>query len=105
MMKQSVDKNIFTVMCEFSVAPELQQILIDTIREGEPRLKELNGFVSRNLHRSICGTKVVDYLQWENRNAHEYCLNNPQHMAHGKDLSSMVSSGDVSYKVFEYDIV
>lgn len=104
-MEQKTKNQVFTVMCEFSVKPEQQQNLINTIKEGEPRLKALNGFVSRRLHRSMCGAKVVDYLQWKDKEAHEYCLNNIQHMAHGKNLMSMLESGDISFKIFEYEIL
>lgn len=40
-------------------------------------LRHLTGFVSANVHRSFDGTKVVNYAQWESREAFQAMLAKP----------------------------
>jgi heme-degrading monooxygenase HmoA len=40
-------------------------------------MSQLEGFISANLHKSLDGTKVVNYAQWKSKEAFEKMLKNP----------------------------
>ncbi len=63
-----VDDSIVTLINVFTVAREDQQRLIDCWqRATEEVMSRLPGFISANIHRSVDGTKVVNYAQWRGR--------------------------------------
>jgi quinol monooxygenase YgiN len=65
--------NVFT--CE----PQNQQQLLDAWAKGtEEVMRYLPGFISANLHRSLDGTKVINYAQWASRDAFEASLRDPE---------------------------
>ena len=74
----SLDNSLTTVMVIFTVKPEQQQELIDTIKEFSETVKTQPGFVSANLHKSIDGVKVVNYAQWSSMDAYESFVNNQE---------------------------
>jgi hypothetical protein len=55
-----------TLINVFTVEPENQQRLVEAWQRGtEEVMRHIPGFVSANIHRSLDGTKVVNYAQWE----------------------------------------
>ncbi|MDX1420182.1 MAG: antibiotic biosynthesis monooxygenase family protein [Rubricoccaceae bacterium] len=66
------DQSVFTVIFEFSVAPERQAELSETIQGLVHEIvRKQPGFVSAHLHLSTDGEKVLNYFQWESREAFE----------------------------------
>jgi len=66
----TIDKNneLFTVMVVFQVEQSRQQELVDSITPYlENYVKKQPGFVSSTLHKSLDGTRVVNYAQWKSR--------------------------------------
>ena len=64
MTKISVQSDVVTLINVFTVAPEDQQRLLDVLLEAtESVISEMPGFVSANLHKSLDGTRVVNYAQ------------------------------------------
>ncbi|MGH8930141.1 MAG: antibiotic biosynthesis monooxygenase [Egibacteraceae bacterium] len=62
------DANVVTVVNVFTVEPENQQRLIDVLVQAtESVISKLDGYVSANFHRSLDGTRVVNYAQWRSR--------------------------------------
>lgn len=62
------------VIIIFSVEPERQQELIDTIVEFlETAVKHLPGFVSSSIHKSLDGMRVMNYAQWKSQE-HVRCV-------------------------------
>ena len=50
----------------FTVDPSNQQRLLDILTEAtDVSVREAKGFISATLHRSIDGTKVTMYAQWQ----------------------------------------
>ena len=79
----ATERKILTLINVFTVRPEKQQQLINVLVEaGESVMKTLPGFISANLHRSLDGTKVTNYAQWESREAWEAMLHNPLAIPH-----------------------
>jgi antibiotic biosynthesis monooxygenase (ABM) superfamily enzyme len=57
-------RNVLTLVNVFTVKPENQQKLVDLLTEATERtMKQLPGFVSASIHRSVDGTKMVNYAQ------------------------------------------
>lgn len=72
-----------TLINVFTVEPDDQQRLVGLLVEAtEAVMNKLPGFVSANLHKSLDGTKVVNYAQWRSREAFGAMLDNAEANAH-----------------------
>lgn len=59
------NNDVLTAIVLFSVEPSRQQELIDNIKEFlKTTVKQLPGFVSSSLHKSLDGVRVMNYAQW-----------------------------------------
>lgn len=80
----STERDVATLINVFTVKPEDQQSLVDVLAEAAPTMKRIHGYVSSNVHKSLDGTKVTNYVQWESVEDFEAMLENPgpaaQHM-------------------------
>ena len=63
-----------TAITVFNVAPEHQQRLIDLLVRASEVVRKQPGFVSVNIHRSLDGTRVLSYSQWQSRQAFDEML-------------------------------
>jgi heme-degrading monooxygenase HmoA len=45
-------------------------------------LERIQGFISANIHRSLDGTRVTSYAQWQRREAFEAMLGDPEAAEH-----------------------
>jgi heme-degrading monooxygenase HmoA len=54
-----------TMINVFDVEPEKQQQLIEIWLEEGKKFETWPGFVSTTLHRSLDGTRVINYAQWQ----------------------------------------
>lgn len=76
-------RKIITLINVFTVKPENQQRLIDVLIEADQTvIKTLPGYISASFHRSLDGTKVANYTQWESSEALNAMLKNPLSMPH-----------------------
>ncbi|HEY3686633.1 MAG TPA: antibiotic biosynthesis monooxygenase family protein [Streptosporangiaceae bacterium] len=71
-----------TLINVFTVAPENQRALLDILKGASEKVRGVPGFVSANLHRSLDGTRVINYAQWETREAFEAMLIRPEIWEH-----------------------
>ena len=77
------DTTLCTLINVFTVTPERQQELVDTlVTATEQVIRTLPGFVSANIHKSIDGVRVTNYAQWESPAALQAMLANPEANAH-----------------------
>ena len=84
----STERDVVTLFNVFTVKPEEQQRLVDVLAEAtESVMKGLPGFVSANLHKSLDGTKVVNYAQWRRREDFEAMLENPEAAPHMREAA------------------
>ena len=58
-----------TLINVFEVDPSGQQALVEEVRETVETMDDVPGFVSLGLHRSLDGERVVNYVQFESREA------------------------------------
>lgn len=66
MITISKDTQFLTLINVFTVDPSNQQALVDLLtRATKEGVQDINGFISASLHRSLDGTKVTMYAQWE----------------------------------------
>ena len=64
----------------FTVAPEKQQLLVDSLIETVKAARRVPGWLSASVHRSYDGTRVVNYVQFESHEAAQAVL---KHLAAG----------------------
>jgi quinol monooxygenase YgiN len=73
------DSDIVTLINVFSVAPEDQQRLVDVLVEATwAVMRNKQGFISANIHRSLDGRRVTNYAQWRSKEAFEAMLGDPE---------------------------
>ena len=82
----------------FTVAPEDQQRLVDGLIETVHAAREVPGWVSASIHRSLDGTRVVNYVQFESQQAAQAVL---AHLAAGGYLQRNVAIGAVAGGSYE----
>ena len=64
------DSGCVTIINTYSVAPERAEALLDLlVRSTFETLRYVPGFISANLHVSLDRTQVVNYAQWQSREA------------------------------------
>jgi heme-degrading monooxygenase HmoA len=61
--------DIVTQINVFTVPPEKQQPLIDFLAQAAAIAREVPGWMSASLHKSLDGTRVVNYAQSESMDA------------------------------------
>lgn len=105
MARLSRDSQAFPVMVDFTVDADRQQALVDFLIDLMPIFADQPGFLAAHIHRSLDGSRVVNYLQWRSRADHEACLNNPEVMAGGKPLIDFLETHRISMNVHAYEIV
>lgn len=67
----TANTGVITQINVFTVAPENQQRLIDLLAEAANSVRGVPGWLSASLHRSLDGTRVVNYAQCESYEAWE----------------------------------
>jgi heme-degrading monooxygenase HmoA len=77
------DAGVVTLINVFTVDPANQQQLVELWQQAtEEVMRHQPGFVSASIHRSLDGTKVINYAQWESREAFGAMFGDPQASAH-----------------------
>jgi heme-degrading monooxygenase HmoA len=83
MVTISKDNDVVTLINVFTVAPEDQQRLVDVLVEATRAvMRKQQGFISANIHRSLDGTRVTNYAQWQSREAFEAMLRDREAAEH-----------------------
>lgn len=61
-------RKLVTLVNVFTVSPKKQAALVDLlVRATEETMRHLPGFISASIHRSLDGTKVINYAQWSSQ--------------------------------------
>lgn len=95
-----------TLINVFTVAPEQQQELVDTlIAATDEVIKTLPGFISANIHKSVDGVRVTNYAQWESPAALQAMLQNPQANAHIEKCRAIAQNIDFHLYTVEHATV
>jgi heme-degrading monooxygenase HmoA len=79
-----------SVINVFTVDPKDQQRLGERWQHATDEvIRYLPGFISANVHRSLDGTKVINYAQWESPEAFDAMRRNPEAAAHLTGLAQI----------------
>jgi quinol monooxygenase YgiN len=83
MVTISKDNDVVTLINVFTVRSEHQQRLVDVlVNATQTVMRKQPGFVSANIHRSLDGTRVTNYAQWQSPEAFEAMLQNQEAAEH-----------------------
>jgi heme-degrading monooxygenase HmoA len=86
--------NVFTVEADRQgELVELWQRATDDVMRHRP------GFISASIHRSLDGTKVINYAQWESREAFGAMFQDPQASEHLTKLAEVGTPAPVLAEV------
>lgn len=101
MIRIQKDRNIITSISIFTIKDSSdQKRLIDMLRDAIKQIMIKHyGFISANIHKSLDGTKVVNYVQWGNKEAFEKMLNDPRAIIHMNDVASIAKAERSLYEV------
>lgn len=100
----SETSEIFTEIIIFTVEPKQQQELVDAIvGEVERWVRHRPGFVSSNFHKSLDGTRVVNYAQWTTSDAWQAFTQDSESAVLRQKIESVgkeISGDGHSYEVY-----
>lgn len=69
---------LLTFINVFTVRPENQDLLVELLTQAtDVSVRYAKGFVSSALHRSLDGTKVTMYAQWQSMEAYQAMRGDP----------------------------
>lgn len=84
----------------FTCRPEDQERLIKAWQRGTDEImRYLPGFISANIHRGLDGDKMINYAQWESREAFEASLRDPAVGAYFRELAQIAPPDPVLAEV------
>lgn len=98
----STDNQLTTVIVIFTIKPDQQQELLDTIAEFVEEVKKQPGFVSASIHKSIDGLKVANYAQWQSKADFEKFVNNREIQNKASKIRAFISDSHI-YEVVVFD--
>ena len=89
-----------TLINVFETTPEQQGPLLRILQAAtDEEICKRPGFVSANLHRSLDGLRVVNYIQWESPEAWRAMLEDPACRRHIDEVERMVTPDPHEYEV------
>ncbi len=77
---------------------EVVKLLVEATQQT---MKNMPGFVSANIHRSLDGKKVVNYAQWETKAAFEAMRGIPEAQVHMKAIAAISAFEPILCEVTE----
>lgn len=81
---------IVTLINVFSVTPDNADKLVTALASWtEDYFRSRPGFISANLHRSLDGTKVVNYAQWRSVQDFQAMLSDPKVQEHFAEANAL----------------
>lgn len=95
------DAPLFTLINTFSVTPARQGEVTASLRRfTEQHARHLPGFVATSVHASLDGTRVVNYVQWQDGAALQAMLALPEAREHMAEVAALADNIDpIPYKV------
>ncbi len=98
--------DVCTVIVTMNCQPQDQHGLIDAAAATEQIFARQPGFVSSTIHRSVDGSKVLQYLQWESQEASDACMMSPDWQSEpAQRFMELVQQGKATMEPAVYEIV
>ena len=96
------DNKLVTLINIFTVEPAKQQQLVDLlIHATDTSMRQLPGFISANIHRSLDGTKVANYAQWRSVADFQAMQKNPAAKPHMEQAAALARFEPGLYEVVD----
>ena len=95
----ATNNNFVTLINVFTVEPENQQRLVDIFVEAGHAMSERSGFISANIHKSLDGTRVINYVQWRSKEDFEAISNHPDTTSHINEIKKLAKGNTSFYEV------
>ena len=95
-----MDKSIVTSINTYTLVPEKQQELVDLLVRATGPMSRVAGFISVNIHRSLDGTKVASYAQWQSVEDFHAMQKDPAVQPHMEEEAALAKSEAGLYMVF-----
>jgi heme-degrading monooxygenase HmoA len=96
----SADAPIVVLVNVFTCTPDNQHRLVEAWQRGtDDVMRFLPGFISANIHRSLDGTRVINYAQWRSREDFQASFANPQAAAYFDELAQIGTPAPVLTEV------
>ena len=91
--------SVFTAIVFWPSTPENQQQLFEHLVEVADAHSKRPGFVSCSIHKSLDGTKIVEYIQWKDHASFEAMAQSSEGKAHIDPASALTNAGiyEVTY--------
>jgi len=91
---------IITLINVFTVDKENQYKLVEMLKKANEQIyNKQEGFISAIIHKSLDGTKIINYLQWKNRNDIEKMLKNTKVILHMNDVLNISKLDGSLYEI------
>jgi Antibiotic biosynthesis monooxygenase len=71
MAQIDASRQLMTLVVAMEIDPERVDVKLDHLREVAHEHSKRPGFVSCSIHRSLDGSRLVEYIQWESPAAHQ----------------------------------
>ena len=95
-------RDVLTLVNVFTVRPENQQKLVDMLVEATDKtMRKLPGFLSASIHRSLDGTRVVNYAQWRSKTDFDAMRQNPAAQPHMAAVAAIATFDPILCEVSE----
>ena len=95
-------RDVLTLVNVFTVKAENQQKLVDMLVEAtDETMKKMPGFISASIHRSLDGTKVVNYAQWRSKTDFDAMRQNPAAQPHMAAVAAIATFDPILCEVSE----
>ena len=86
-------RDIVTLINTFTVEPDKQQAVVDALAEvTEQTMRHLPGFLGAGVHKSLDGTHVANYVQWETEAHFQAMFRNAEAAAHMDKVAALAIS-------------
>lgn len=97
----TTNKSLITLINVFTVSSENQQRLVDLLIEATERtMRNQPGYISASIHKSLDGTKVTNYAQWQSQEDFEAIVKNPEVAVHMRAASQLATH----FEPFLYEV-
>jgi heme-degrading monooxygenase HmoA len=88
-----VEAPVVTLINVFEVPAHRQDALIELLEKATVEvMRNLPGFVSANIHRSLDGTRVANYAQWRSVEDFEHMLSTPEAQVHMREATKIANA-------------
>ena len=107
MLQISRESHLCTVIVTVDAKPAVMSDLESHAAVGLERFREFSGFIAGALHKSVDGTRLVQYLQWRTEAEYRACINAGawDELPSTQRFMELINSGQARVDVRTFDVV